>query len=262
MAQHQIMAQQQNGQPMPHMSNVKMSPITSLPPSNDMPMSTIHHAPVPSQQMNNTASQIPYSYSQIQNRVPLSNPSLPSSLHPMGVIQRHPLPPGAPPSVYPNAPNSGPHVGQLVHQSNQHSNYHSHPRVQIRFFGHDSRGQIPSDQCFIGCVFFIGPSYTENASISHLIPGWKKKIEKFGGRVVDQYISSPNNEITHVVTEHMQCPLPKQALQDNIRCVTIYWLDDVLSNQRLLPPWRFYHLPVAYNFNRPCRNHVCLLEAN
>ena len=128
--------------------------------------------------------------------------------------------------------------------------------IQIRFFGHESRQIIPPEICLIGCVFYIASSYTENASIASLIPGWTRKIEQYGGKVVDQYESGPDNKVTHIVTENMQGPMQKLALSENKRCVSIFWLDDVLCNRRLLPPWRFYHLPVAYSQTRPCRNHV------
>lgn len=250
-AHHMVSAQHH---PMQHHMPETASPIA------DLSMSTIHHAPVPSQAMSNTtavaASTIPYSYSQLHNRAPLPNPSMVASAHPMVPQHHHPAataPPPPPPAAYANA-----NVNPLVLPPNQSHPMLQHPyqrSVQIRFYGQEG-GDIPPDKCFIGCVFYIAPSYTENSSISSLIPGWRRKIEKFGGRFVEQYISGPNSDITHVVTEHMQGPLPKQALQDNIRCVTIFWLDDVLANQRLLPPWRFYHLPVAYNHNKPCRNHV------
>lgn len=131
--------------------------------------------------------------------------------------------------------------------------------IQIRFFGHESRQMIPPEFCLIGCVFYIAPYYLESANTARLVPGWRRQIEKYGGRVVEHYQSGASNSnlVTHVVTENMSSPMAKQALQEGRRCVSIFWLEDVLCNKRLLPPWRFYHLPVAYGDTKPCRNHVC-----
>ena len=127
--------------------------------------------------------------------------------------------------------------------------------VHIRFYGHEQRTVIPREVCLIGCVFYIAPSYTsENEATSRLVAGWKRRIEKFGGRVVDQYVPGPGNNVTHVVTENMNGGVQKLALADNRRCVSVFWLDDTLGYERLLPPWRFYHLPFAGT--TPCKNMV------
>ena len=146
---------------------------------------------------------------------------------------------------------------QILHsQQQQTTNVPMPTIIQIRFFGHESRQMIPPEFCLIGCTFYIAPSYTENSITAKLVPGWRRKIEKYGGKVLEQYVSGPNNNVTHIVTEHMEGSLQKIALQDNKRCVSIFWLEDVLCNKRLLPPWRFYHLPVAYHEDKPCNNHV------
>lgn len=129
--------------------------------------------------------------------------------------------------------------------------------LQIRFFGHDTKLTIPVEMCFFRCVFFIAPNYTENPKTASLVEGWKKKIVRHGGEVVEQYTPGHSNEVTHVVTENLTGLLSSQALSDNKRCVTIFWLDDVIRNERLLPPWRFYHLPVAFDPNhKPCISFV------
>lgn len=108
----------------------------------------------------------------------------------------------------------------------------------------------------IGCVFYIAPSYsTENEATSRLVNGWRRRIERYGGRVVDQYVPGPGNNVTHVVTENMNGSVVKLALSENRRCVSVFWLDDTLGNERLLPPWRFYHLPFACG-PAPCKNMV------
>jgi PAX-interacting protein 1 len=47
-------------------------------------------------------------------------------------------------------------------------------------------------------------------------------------------------------------------MTDGIRVVTPYWLEDVLQEQKLRPPWLAYHFPSPYNLNEksPLTNHI------
>lgn len=151
------------------------------------------------------------------------------------------------------------HSQPQTQQQHQHQQAPHPPQlqtIQIRFYGHEQRMVIPREVCLIGCVFYIAPSYsTENEATSRLVNGWRRRIERYGGRVVDQYVPGPGNNVTHVVTENMNGSVVKLALSENRRCVSVFWLDDTLGNERLLPPWRFYHLPFACG-PAPCKNMV------
>ena len=192
----------------------------------------------------------------------LPPPSTPTgSHHTMHHFGPHAHPPHiATPSAHAQAPHLQPSVQSPQPVGSQTPTQSQPPTIiQIRFFGHESRQMIPPEFCLIGCVFYIAPYYLESPNTTKIVPGWRRQIEKFGGRVIDNYLAGPNNGVTHVVTENMSTSLAKVALQDGKRCVTIFWLEDVLCNKRLLPPWRFYHLPVAYGDTKPCRNHVRII---
>lgn len=50
-----------------------------------------------------------------------------------------------------------------------------------------------------------------------------------------------------------------QALRDFKRCVTLYWLSDVINRKQVLPPWIALHLPTMYWDTAPASKHlICL----
>lgn len=123
---------------------------------------------------------------------------------------------------------------------------------QIRFYGHELKPSISisSECCLIGCVFYISPTYSKNQNTENLISGWKRSIIKFGAKIVDNLQS----EITHIVTEYIDL---KSKPDIEKRYVSIFWLNEVLEKGQLLPPWRFYHLPLTFNpQSAPCKHHV------
>lgn len=161
---------------------------------------------------------------------------------------------------------------QSQHMS-QHSQFNNHPlscslnhgsiikttpppvQQQIRFYGHELKPSITisSESCLIGCVFYISPTYSKNQNTENLISGWKRSMIKFGAKIVDN-LQSNNEIITHIVTEYIDL---KSKQDIDKRYVSIFWLNEVLEKRRLLPPWRFYHLPLTFNpQSAPCKHHV------
>lgn len=47
-----------------------------------------------------------------------------------------------------------------------------------------------------------------------------------------------------------------QALRDQKRVVTAYWLNDVLVKKKMFPPCQVLHLPIIYGDKKPCNNQV------
>ena len=47
-----------------------------------------------------------------------------------------------------------------------------------------------------------------------------------------------------------------QALRDGKRVVTAHWLNDVLVQKRVAPPWMALHFPSIYGKEKPCANQV------
>lgn len=50
-----------------------------------------------------------------------------------------------------------------------------------------------------------------------------------------------------------------QALRDYKRCVTLYWLSDVINRKQVLPPWTALHLPMMYMDTSPASKHLISL---
>lgn len=47
-----------------------------------------------------------------------------------------------------------------------------------------------------------------------------------------------------------------KVIEEQKRCVTLQWLNDILAKKRLEPPWRVAHLPTCYSEKRPALNKV------
>lgn len=48
-------------------------------------------------------------------------------------------------------------------------------------------------------------------------------------------------------------------MRDGKRCITAYWLSDIITKQQLMPPWYALHFPTPYSEERPCRHMLISL---
>lgn len=48
-------------------------------------------------------------------------------------------------------------------------------------------------------------------------------------------------------------------MRDGKRCITAYWLSDIITKQQLMPPWYALHFPTPYSEERPCRQMLISL---
>uniref|UniRef100_H2ZEB9 PAX-interacting protein 1 n=1 Tax=Ciona savignyi TaxID=51511 RepID=H2ZEB9_CIOSA len=116
----------------------------------------------------------------------------------------------------------------------------------------DPSVKVTPDLFLLGCVFYIF-EYEEVLSDLTVIDLWKKMIGKFGGAVEKIYTSS----CTHVICLSCTTPLFRQALMEGKRCVSIYWLNDVLQLRQLIAPWLALHLPTHFSHKlKPATNHT------
>ena len=58
------------------------------------------------------------------------------------------------------------------------------------------------------------------------------------------------SDVTHVLCPNRHVSIYKQAMLDKKRVVTAYWLEDVLQEQKMRPPWLAYHFPSLYDLSR------------
>ncbi|CAG2059853.1 unnamed protein product, partial [Timema podura] len=103
--------------------------------------------------------------------------------------------------------------------------------------------------CLLGCVIHIldyDLTYTDN------IASWKKIITDHGGHVEESY----GPAVTHVICEKLSSAVAQQALRDGKRCVSGYWLNDVLFKMQVLPPWIALHFPTNLRNDKPCKHLI------
>ncbi|XP_003381260.1 putative BRCA1 domain protein [Trichinella spiralis] len=109
---------------------------------------------------------------------------------------------------------------------------------------------LPPKLCLVGCVFLI-VDY-ERTLDQKEVSDWRIVINLHGGDVEIMY----STKCTHVVCESLRHPVVQQALRDNKRCVTAQWLNDVIMNKKLLPPWKAIHFPSFFGDNKPCKGKI------
>lgn len=62
-------------------------------------------------------------------------------------------------------------------------------------------------------------------------------------QVVSLYESA---KVTHLLCKHQKSPVFMQAVRENKRCITVFWLNDVLLRGKMAPPWQAIHLPTPF----------------
>ena len=122
---------------------------------------------------------------------------------------------------------------------------------------------IQFECCLMGCVFYIQTSETYYSQ--DCAADWRRVIERFGGKTVDEYYSTCSekqpSEITHVLCSNRFSEVYKRAVEDKKRVVTPYWLEDVLQEQKLRTPWLAYHFPSPFDIkDGPLKNYVIFFD--
>ncbi|KAF0746081.1 PAX-interacting protein 1-like isoform X1, partial [Aphis craccivora] len=125
---------------------------------------------------------------------------------------------------------------------------------QARFFGHNPNLKLPPDKCLLGCIFLI-VEYDRCPDTIKEVPTWKQIILDHGGEIEPSYTL----RLTHILCQTQKHPLVQQGLRDGKRCITAYWLSDIITKQQLMPPWYALHFPTPYSEERPCRQMLISL---
>ncbi|XP_060863995.1 PAX-interacting protein 1 isoform X2 [Metopolophium dirhodum] len=125
---------------------------------------------------------------------------------------------------------------------------------QARFFGHNPNLKLPPDKCLLGCIFLI-VEYDRCPDTIKDVPTWKQIILDYGGEIEPSYTL----RLTHILCQTQKHPLVQQGLRDGKRCITAYWLSDIITKQQLMPPWYALHFPTPYSEERPCRQMLISL---
>lgn len=122
---------------------------------------------------------------------------------------------------------------------------------RAQFYGHNPNLKLPADLFLLGCHFLI-VEYTETNADE--LPEWKQTIKNHGGEIESCY----NARVTHVLCRTQKHGIVMQAIRDNKRCVTVYWLNDMILNKTVAPPWQAIHLPSPGIFGnmKPGSKHI------
>jgi PAX-interacting protein 1 len=122
---------------------------------------------------------------------------------------------------------------------------------RAQFYGHNPNLKLPADLFLLGCHFLI-VEYDETNKED--LNDWHQSIKHHGGEIETCY----NVRVTHVLSRTQKHGIVMQAIRDNKRCVTVYWLNDIILKKQVLPPWQAIHLPSSSVFGsmRPGMKHV------
>eukprot|EP00058_Branchiostoma_floridae_P019991 XP_002605481.1 hypothetical protein BRAFLDRAFT_126794 [Branchiostoma floridae] len=121
----------------------------------------------------------------------------------------------------------------------------------LEYHGHDPKINVPPDTCLLGCIFVI-VDYQEQVLPAQL-ETWTRVVHQHGGFVDPGY----SQRCTHLLCDNQASPFFKQAQQDGKRCVTAYWLNDVLTIKKMIPPWKALHLPTPFPHSiKPCNGQI------
>ncbi|XP_015376185.1 PREDICTED: PAX-interacting protein 1-like isoform X2 [Diuraphis noxia] len=126
-------------------------------------------------------------------------------------------------------------------------------QTKNEYYGHDPQLQLSTKQFLLGCVFlFVDVQIQQevNSKYNNTILS-KDNIIKYGGSVEQLY----SDHITHVICVTQKHHIVEEAINDGKRCVTDYWLSDIISKKLMIPPWLAVHFPMPYSTdNLPCLN--------
>lgn len=167
-------------------------------------------------------------------------------VRPAGGGPHHVTTPGYPRTAGPHSPHApGQGAPNVVAGGSQH-----YPRPHL--FGHDTNIMLPRELCLVGCVFYIADYHAE--LLPTVIDTWRRVIQQHGGEVVGVYEGS---RVTHILCKNQQSPMFLQGVKENKRCITVFWLNDILLRGKMAPPWQAMHLPTPFgNDNKPCKDLV------
>merc|ERR1719427_1741852 len=133
--------------------------------------------------------------------------------------------------------------------------YIKHPKMvgEDVYKTRSTHDMVPFNLCLLGCVFILDEyPHILQQDPPHI---FQTVISKFGGVLLDKENSA--QDYTHVLCATQKSALFQKAMLEGKRCVTVYWLNDVIDSRTYRPPWQAIHLPVPYSWSeRPADKHV------
>jgi hypothetical protein len=127
--------------------------------------------------------------------------------------------------------------GSLYHQ------IHDPQPVLDKYYVHESSVKVPKNLCLTGFVFYLY-GFREDAGKNFQLGDMQRKHVKdrvlnLGGAFESEY----SEKVTHVLTDSQKHPIVDRAIKEGKRVINLYWLEEVLKEEKMRPPWRAWHLP-------------------
>ncbi|VDD95498.1 unnamed protein product [Enterobius vermicularis] len=172
----------------------------------------------------------------------------------------------APPTIVGPVGTNGPPLQRMDLQagtgtlpSQQHMRMVSSP-----YFGHEPNiaPNVQQDMCLVGCYFVVLENerflvdQLDQKELTAVVRMHGGEIE-YGPRALSTVGA---DRITHVICETTSNPQVQAVIEEQKRCVTLQWLNDILAKKRLEPPWRVAHLPTCYSEKRPALNKIIAIN--
>lgn len=105
----------------------------------------------------------------------------------------------------------------------------------IKYVGHDLKDKVPDGMPLVGCKFKM-IEYTYVQPQERAI--WIEAIEEAGGVFTEDH-----SQLTHLICETRLTDDYCEALKRGVRCITVYWVNDVIARNSLKYPWKALHFP-------------------
>ena len=109
----------------------------------------------------------------------------------------------------------------------------------VEYFNYSSEHVSPKGRPLFGCKFKL----IEHDDLSPKTRQYYCDAISEAGGLFEENIDN----LTHLICESQSSPLFANAVRRGVRCVTIYWINDVLGQDRLEYPWRALHIPACYS---------------
>ncbi|XP_025192742.1 PAX-interacting protein 1-like, partial [Melanaphis sacchari] len=102
------------------------------------------------------------------------------------------------------------------------------------------------------CHFWIVNEHKELPGGSNRLYFNEQRVMEHGGILAYRY----SNEVTHVICNSQKNNEVFRALSDHKKCVTDYWLSDIIGEKKIVEPWLAHHFPIPYSYNNlPCEDY-------
>lgn len=139
--------------------------------------------------------------------------------------------------------NMFPSITQMLPSGSLYHQIHDPVPVLDKYYVHEPSVKVPKNLCLAGFVFHLH-GFQQDAGKNFILNDMQRKylkdrIIRLGGEFESEY----SDKVTHVFTDSQKYAIAERAVREGKRLINIYWLDDVLKEEKMRPPWRAWHLP-------------------